>query len=127
MKRRFAEETILLITLLGLDIATFAAVGLVAVLAGAANTPIAARIMAVELFGPKVAPYATVACVISFLMTGHRSVYPSQVLSIKKSPSLLVETGEEIEKVEAQFQLRRKSLIGMLFNLEKILKAKLKK
>jgi len=114
-------------TMLGLDISTFAAVGLVAVLAGAANTPIAASIMSVELFGPKVAPYATIACVISFLMTGHRSVYPSQVLSIKKSPSLLVETGEEIEKVEARFHPRSKSLIGILLAIFKTIKAKLKK
>jgi H+/Cl- antiporter ClcA len=67
--------------MLGLDQATFAAIGLVSLLAGAANTPIAASIMAIELFGPAVAAYATVACVISFLMTGHRSVYPSQVLA----------------------------------------------
>ena len=63
-----------------LNAGTFAAIGLASVLAGAANTPIAASIMAVELFGPQIAPYATVACVISFLITGHRSVYPSQVL-----------------------------------------------
>jgi chloride channel protein, CIC family len=44
--------------------------------------------MAVELFGPQIASYAAVACVISFLMTGHRSVYPSQILSVAKSPSL---------------------------------------
>lgn len=61
----------------GMDPATLSAIGLVSLLAGAANTPIAASIMAVELFGPKIAPYATVACVISFLMTGHRSIYPS--------------------------------------------------
>ncbi|MFA4989805.1 MAG: chloride channel protein [Candidatus Omnitrophota bacterium] len=113
--------------LLGLDVGTFAAVGLVAVLAGAANTPIAASIMAVELFGPKIAPYATVACVISFLMTGHRSVYPSQILSTKKSPSLLVETGEEIEKAEARFQPRKKSLIGVLLSIVKKIKDKTRK
>ena len=113
--------------MLGLDMATFAAVGLVAVLAGAANTPIAASIMAVELFGPQVAPYATVACVISFLMTGHRSVYPSQVLSIKKSPSLMVETGEEIEMAQARFLPRNKSLIGVVRGLIKTIKNKLKK
>jgi hypothetical protein len=99
--------------LLKLDMATFAAIGLVSVLAGAANTPIAASIMAVELFGPKIAPYATVACVISFLMTGHRSVYPSQVLTIKKSPSIQVDIGKEVEEIEVQFKPRGKSLIGI--------------
>jgi len=67
-----------------LDPPTFAALGLVAVLAGAGNTPIAAGIMALEMFGPSIGPYAAVACVISFLMTGHRSVYPSQVLAMAK-------------------------------------------
>jgi H+/Cl- antiporter ClcA len=105
----------------GLDTGTFAAVGLVAVLAGAANTPIAASIRAVELFGPKIAPYATVACVISFLMTGHRSVYPSQILAMKKSHSIQVELGKEMEGLEPQFQRRSKSLLGIIFSfLDKI-------
>ena len=96
-----------------LDIATFAAIGLVSVLAGAANTPIAASIMAMELFGTGIAPYATVACVVSFLITGHRSVYPSQILSMKKSSSINVETGKEIENIVAKAQPRQKSLIGV--------------
>src|SRR5208283_2868435 len=79
-------------TTLGLDRATFAAIGLVGLLAGATNTPIAASIMAMELFGPQIAPYAAVACVVSFLIAGHRSVYPSQVLAIRKSASVNVET-----------------------------------
>jgi len=87
--------------LFGLDIAVFSAIGMVALLAGAANTPISASIMAAELFGPKVAPFAGVACVISFLMTGHRSVYPSQVLAMTKSPTLLVEKGKEMEELES--------------------------
>jgi hypothetical protein len=96
---------------MGLDIATFAAVGLVSLLAGAANTPLAASIMAVEMFGPGIAPYAAVACVVSFLITGHRSVYPSQVLSVSKSSSLEVQLGEEMEDVTAEFKPREKTLI----------------
>lgn len=98
-------------TILGLNVATFSAIGLVSLLAGAANTPISASIMAVELFGPKLAPYAAVACVISFLMTGHRSVYPSQILAASKSSSIKVDIGKEIEDVNAEYQPRKKSLI----------------
>lgn len=105
--------------LLNLDAATFAAIGLVSVLAGAANTPIAASIMAIELFGPAIAPYATLACVVSFLITGHRSVYPSQVLSISKSPSLRVELGREIEAIETTLSLREKGFISRVFRLIK--------
>ena len=70
--------------LLGVDATTMAALGLVAVLAGAANTPLSASIMAIELFGAEIAPYAAVACVISFLLTGQQSVYGSQRISFDK-------------------------------------------
>jgi H+/Cl- antiporter ClcA len=99
----------------GMDVAMFSAIGLVALLAGAANTPISASIMSVELFGPEVAPYAAVACIISFLMTGHRSVYPSQVLAITKSPSIFVEKGQEMEDIKSvQIKPREKSVTDIL-------------
>jgi len=90
----------LLATLFNLDATFFAAIGMVAVLAGATNTPISASIMAVELFGPTIVPYAALACVVSFLMTGHRSVYPSQVLSFIKSPALKATTGKELQELD---------------------------
>ncbi|TSK07058.1 MAG: voltage-gated chloride channel [Geobacter sp.] len=74
-------------------VATFSAIGMVALLAGAANTPIAASVMAMELFGAGIAPHAGVACMVSFLIVGYRSIYPSQILGIQKSTSLKVETG----------------------------------
>ena len=76
-----AQAGAMLADFLGVDPATLAALGLVSVLAGAANTPLSASIMAIELFGPAIAPYATVSCVISFLITGQQSVYPSQRIS----------------------------------------------
>jgi H+/Cl- antiporter ClcA len=104
-------------TVLGLNRPAFAAIGLVSLLAGAANTPIAATIMAVEIFGPKMAPYAAIAAVISFLITGHRSVYPSQVVSIAKSSSLNIKMGEEIENVIPEFQRRKRSLVDIVWNM----------
>ncbi|MBU6428314.1 MAG: chloride channel protein [Cyanobacteria bacterium REEB65] len=83
--------------ILGIQPATCAAIGMVAMLSGCANTPISASILALELFGTAIGPYAALACVISFLMTGHRSVYPSQILSTAKSGSLRVALGQEIE------------------------------
>jgi H+/Cl- antiporter ClcA len=84
-------------TLMGDHIAFFAALGFVSVLAGTTNSPIAATIMAMELFGIEVAHYAAISVVISFLMTGHRSVFPSQILAMKKSDMLNIKTGESIE------------------------------
>ncbi|RNM03239.1 voltage-gated chloride channel protein [Ralstonia pseudosolanacearum] len=55
-----------------------AGLGFVAVFAGAANTPIASTIMAVELFGPEVGTYAGIACVVSYLFSGHTGIYHAQ-------------------------------------------------
>jgi len=109
-------------SVLGFDVAVFSAIGMIALLAGAANTPISASIMAIELFGPAIGPYAAVACVISFLMTGHRSVYPSQVLSLTKSSSLVVAHGKEMRNIGAvEYQPHPKSLAdGLLKGFKKI-------
>jgi len=108
----------------GVDSATFSAIGFVSVLAGAANTPIAASIMAVEIFGPGVAPYAAIACVVSFIMSGHRSIYPSQALATGKSRTIQVQIGTEAEKVKAEVQLRDKSVIGIGLKIIEALKKK---
>lgn len=102
---------------LGLDRATMAAIGMVGLLAGAANTPIAGSIMAMELFGPQIAPYAAVACVVSFLISGHRSVYPSQILAIKKSPSVVVETGIQMEGLTVGVEPRARSVSSNVFRI----------
>jgi len=95
-------------------LATFSAVGMVALLAGAANTPVAASVMAIELFGPGIAPHAAVACMVSFLIVGYRSIYPSQVLGTRKSSSLVVATGSAIGELgPAEVQPREKSLLGV--------------
>jgi H+/Cl- antiporter ClcA len=53
-------------------------VGLAAVFGAAANSPIALSIMAVELLGAHVLPHVMIVCVVAYLATGHRSIYPSQ-------------------------------------------------
>ncbi|MFC4338528.1 voltage-gated chloride channel family protein [Cupriavidus numazuensis] len=55
-----------------------AGLGFVAVFAGAANTPIASTIMAIELFGPEVGTFAGIACVVSYLFSGHTGIYHAQ-------------------------------------------------
>jgi len=55
-----------------------AGLGFVAVFAGAANTPIASTLMAVELFGGEIGVYAALACVLSWLCSGHSGIYRAQ-------------------------------------------------
>jgi len=97
-----------------LPLVTYAAIGMVAVLAAAANTPIAASVMAIELFGAGIAPDAAVACMVSFLIVGYRSIYPSQILGIEKSSSLPVTTGLPIGEASCT-PVYRVSLRGFLF------------
>jgi H+/Cl- antiporter ClcA len=64
--------------LLALPMPVLAGLGLVAVFAGAAKTPIACTIMAVELFGGEIAMYAFVACMVAWWSSGSIGIYPSQ-------------------------------------------------
>ncbi|MGA7436508.1 MAG: voltage-gated chloride channel family protein [Luteibacter sp.] len=63
---------------LHLPFAMLAGLGFVAVFAGAANTPLATTVMAIELFGPQIAPFAAIACVASYLFSGHAGIYHAQ-------------------------------------------------
>ena len=70
--------------LLPLPSSLLAGMGFVAVFAGAANTPIASTLMAVELFGADGGSYAAVACVFSYLFSGHAGIYGSQRIGNRK-------------------------------------------
>jgi H+/Cl- antiporter ClcA len=97
------------------NLAMYSAIGMTSLLAGAANTPIAASVMAIELFGPGIAPHAALACMVSYLIVGYRSVYPSQLLGIQKSASHKMATGIPIGEVgRAEFVKREKSLLGVV-------------
>ena len=82
----------------------FAALGFVSVVAATTNTPIASTIMAVELFGIDIAHYAALAAVISFLISGHRSIFSSQILAMKKSEMLSMKIGEEVEHINISLE-----------------------
>ncbi len=110
--------------MLHIDPQIMSAIGFVSLLAGTTNTPIAASIMALEVFGPSIGPYAAVACVVSYLITGHRSIYPSQVMAAAKSSSLNVQAGTELRSVETVYQHRSKTLVGTLTSLFKKMKNK---
>ena len=101
-------------------IAAFSAIGMVALLAGTANTPIAASVMAIELFGSQIAPYAAIACMVSFLIVGYRSVYPGQLIGIQKSFELITQ-GTELRAAEAKVQVFTTDFIE---KIDKVLAAK---
>lgn len=85
-------------SLFGLDTIFFGALGFAGVLAGSANTPIAAIILATELFGSPAGVFAAVVSVISFALSGHRSLYPSQIVARSKTPALSHQDGKSVDE-----------------------------
>ncbi len=98
-------------SLAGLPPGVFAAFGFVAVLAAAANTPIAAAVMGMELLPTQLGVYAALCAGTAFLIVGHRSVYASQKLGFSKSAGLDVATDVAIGDVHwTQLRIRKGSL-----------------
>lgn len=62
----------------GAPVDLFAALGFIAVFAGATNTPIACTIMGVELFGGEHILYYAIACFMAYYFSGHSGIYSAQ-------------------------------------------------
>ncbi|WP_185117110.1 voltage-gated chloride channel family protein [Chryseobacterium shigense] len=62
-----------------------AGMGFVAVFAGATNTPLACMLMGIELFGAESGVYIAIACVVSYLLSGHTSIYTKQKIGEAKN------------------------------------------
>lgn len=71
--------------LFGVDPSFGAAIGMVAVVASASNTPLAAFMIGFEIFGGSAGVYMMTACLTAYVISGHRSVYPDQVVVYSKS------------------------------------------
>lgn len=76
-----------------------AGMGFVAVFAGAANTPIASSLMAIEIFGAEAGAYAAIACVFSYLFSGHAGIYTSQRIGRSKHQANVGEEGLSLAHV----------------------------
>lgn len=95
-----------------------AAFGFVSVLAAAANTPIAAAVMAIELLPQEISVYAALSAATAYLMVGHRSVYASQKLGFSKSGGLELPLGGTIGDVDrASLRIRKGSLTERVHSL----------
>lgn len=63
----------------------FAALGFVAIFAGATNTPVACTLMGIELFGATHIVYLATACFLAYLFSGHSGIYLSQRIAVPKT------------------------------------------
>ena len=63
---------------LGAPVDLFAALGFVAIFAGATKTPIASTLLGMELFGAGNGLYLATACIVAYRCSGVRGIYSSQ-------------------------------------------------
>jgi H+/Cl- antiporter ClcA len=84
---------------LPLPASLLAGMGFVAVFAGAANTPIASTLMAVELFGAEVGAFAGIASILSYLFSGHSGIYTAQRVGRTKHRDNAAEEGLSLAMV----------------------------
>jgi H+/Cl- antiporter ClcA len=74
--------------LLPVSAGLLAALGFAAVFGAAANTPIACTLMAMEIFGPRLGPFALIACLVSYCFSGPHGIYKSQKRRGEKNASV---------------------------------------
>ena len=63
---------------LGAPVDLFAALGFVAIFAGATNTPLASTLLGIELFGAGNGLYIAAACIIAYRCSGSKGIYSAQ-------------------------------------------------
>jgi H+/Cl- antiporter ClcA len=92
---------------LGVEVPALAAVGFVAVFAGAANTPLACTIMGAELFGSGLVVAGAVGCVAAYVFSPHHGIYPTQRIDTAKGRHRV-----EGQPSVAEWRTRRRGVAG---------------
>jgi H+/Cl- antiporter ClcA len=97
-------------TLMNAPVSLFAALGFIAVFAGATNTPLASTIMGIELFGSEYALFFAVACFTAYLFSGESGIYSAQRIAVPKIFDDEADPTESIAEAEHRRQkyMRRK-------------------
>lgn len=78
-----------------------AALGFVAIFAGASNTPLASTIMGIELFGAQHGVYIATACFLAYLSSGHSGIYLSQRIGTPKTSAGFIPPDASLREVRA--------------------------
>jgi H+/Cl- antiporter ClcA len=71
---------------LGAPVDLFAALGFVAIFAGATNTPLASTFLGMELFGAGNGLYLATACLVAYRCSGSQGIYTAQRVGLAKYP-----------------------------------------
>ncbi|WP_317169469.1 chloride channel protein [Mucilaginibacter humi] len=105
--------------LMDAPVSLFAALGFIAVFAGATNTPLASTFMGVELFGSEYALFFAVACFTAYFFSGESGIYSAQRIAI---PKIFDDTSQAESIAEAE--QKRQKYMGRRLAKYKIAKKK---
>ncbi len=94
---------------LGAPVDLFAALGFIAVFAGATNTPIACTLMGIELFGSGNALYFAIACFTAYYFSGHSGIYGAQRLMVSKVQGYPFQKENTLKQIRDKRIAKRKS------------------
>ena len=85
-------------TITGNDPSFVAALGLVGIFGAALNVPMTTIMLGIDMFGGHGTAYFVIVSFISYLVAGHRGVYPAQRIVTPKRRSLSIDAGETVEQ-----------------------------
>jgi H+/Cl- antiporter ClcA len=88
--------------LMNAPVSLFAALGFIAVFAGATNTPLACTLMGIELFGGEYALFFAVACFTAYFFSGEGSIYSSQRIAEQQPGS---KNSNQFKRMFAKYKL----------------------
>lgn len=91
--------------ILNAPVGLFAALGFIAVFAGATNTPLACTMMGVELFGTGHVVLFALACIIAYFFSGQSSIYSAQQITDPKLTAGPKRSGYLHEKLAKYYHL----------------------
>jgi H+/Cl- antiporter ClcA len=83
-----------------LPLSFMAGLGMIAAFSAGTNTPIAAFLLALEMFDGKGMEYFFVACLVSYIFSGHHGLWPSQAIYDPKSRLYGIPEEETIANIE---------------------------
>jgi H+/Cl- antiporter ClcA len=91
--------------LMNAPVGLFAALGFIAVFAGATNTPLACTLMGIELFGGEYALFFAVACFTAYFFSGEGGIYPAQRVAQAKLPAGEAAKPKYLHRMLAKYKL----------------------
>ena len=97
-----AASGALFASVFGLDSGFFAVLGFVGLISASVNTPLSAIILSMEMFGADMAPYAALTAVFAYMLSGNRSLYPSQIRARPKSEDFVLMRGADRRRSKAK-------------------------